>query len=293
MLSNDGWLAVEEGRKEKGTRKVATEKITQAKIQQAKQAKAKHIDNMSRFVFKGEEYSLRMISTDAEFDHFEPLLNDFERKSQEEENVSQLSSKNHQIAMWTELSSFCARLRLFRRRILFLGFKGEKLVYTTAVQVNTTKIKDAVITQIFGMLERVHVDHRRGGLSGAMIMEYSALLQKAFPVEMSSDQFLVWGYIDRLNFKSLSRTMALGDETTGAILYAYGGHSMVMRRQGHASKKSGLKQNSFDFLRYFDGTQFAPSQGIWEEWRESKKLIGGVELERENEICCCTMFHMS
>lgn len=246
-----------------------------------------------RFEHKGEQFELCVYSSDDEFALLENELNAFERENQSSENDFQLA-EHQDIAFWTELSSFSARLRLFKKRYLFVGWlltgTTKKLVYTMGNQMGQAFFPQiGLASSLFGMLERVHVNHRRSGLSGVFLLHYITMLEEI------SDEFpFGWGYIDRLNPKSLSRAVPLGSKETSSFVYIYGGHTMLLRRQEQksAAVSGRLQPNSFDFLSYFDGTQLAPGPSIWEEWRSSKKLIGGVELWNESRsMCvCATLF---
>ncbi len=239
---------------------------------------------------RGLSYELIALITDEQFDAFEDELNAFEALCQrvvDVENNATLPSAPS-VAMWTELTSFTARFRLFEDRALFVAFevrgKERELVWTVGMQLSSTVFGGQIIRQGFGMLERVHPARRRLGLSLVFMLPALQLL--------NVDR-IGWGYVHTLNTASIARTTPLEQRSTDpndTRLFVYGGHDLLVRIRD-SKQAASVAQADFDFISaYFGGSgdQFGPSPTIWNEWRATGKLLGGFERrgERGFRICC-------
>lgn len=243
------------------------------------------------FELNGTQFEIVLARSDEELDTLENELNAFEVQCQLVENRSWMEAHPH-ICMRTELRSFTARMRLFERRVLIVGLEvlaggGKRVVYTNGVQFSHTHVPPGKEEreQSFGMLERVHVDKRRGGLSNAFFMESASLVTRPEPM---------WGYIERMNKASLGRATTSLEQQPDAPLLVYGGHTMMVRRGGGArggGASSRLRKASPEFLpRYYGGSNFAPAKSIWEDWSKTGKLLGGFELSNGTHTACVVAF---
>jgi hypothetical protein len=258
-------------------------------------------------VLNGKEYQVVECRSDEDFDAVEDELNFFEAQCQASENRYQLQ-QHPQVEYWGELSSFTARVRMFKERIMFLAYelnpqtKSKMIVWVWVMERTPCRMKDAQgkfkdCIQGFGSLERVHVDRRRMGFSG-IFMDQEMMLNAA-PKYVEMESYQMWGFVEALNDASLARFVHLTEETQksmNSMLYYYGGHTILLRRNDNHQlqiREELLVNPKFDFVTAFYQDQFSPLSGdIWKQWQDSGKFLGSVGMQRQDNAVYGVVFNM-
>ena len=267
------------------------------------------MSHVASFEYRGSEYEIDILTSDAELDAVEEQMNRFENLNQRTENRHQLAACPT-VSHWGELMSVAARLKLFKRRYLMLGFEigsnsNRLLVWCVAVQSSRCLAHSAAagsrlkpILQGFGMLERVHPDHRRIGLSQIFSKHYVGALQQKMIQDNSLDDlqdYISWGVIDSLNSASLARAQPL--EMAGvskSSLFVYGGHQLLLRARNRNDNLPQIELElnpSFDFISNYFREQFSPDLSIWEDWAATGHFCASFAAHSGDYSIYCVKFN--